>query len=281
MSRLEVAVDRGALLQFYEAIWGPMYESVLTLLGNSGTIIPMGDPKQGQPNATTFNTVGDEQVAFTWSEAPSLFDSSLDLTDPDSFQGIIPVVSFNGTDEEADTPDAAFWTQDDGAASEDVSVGAWVNLSLASSTQTVLAKWDSTSTREWAFQFDPTENLRLIVMDESQAVDARRIADAASTTGWHFVVATYDGTGGATAADGITLYEDGAVKASTATTNGSYVAMEDGAAPPSVGRLSATDSSYLASILAGGPLGPFHTRKVLSGDEVRRLYEVGRRALTV
>ena len=110
MARLEVAVNRGALLQFYEAMWAPAYEAVLAILGANGAVLPIGDPKHGQPNAATFKSVGDVQAVFTWSETPSTFDTPLDLTDPDSFQGIIPVVSFNGADEEADSPDAAFWS---------------------------------------------------------------------------------------------------------------------------------------------------------------------------
>ena len=79
-------------------------------MGTTGTILPIGDHKHGQPNATTFQTVGDQQVTFTWSEAPNAFDTALDLTNPDRFQGIVPVVTFNGTDEEADSPDASYWS---------------------------------------------------------------------------------------------------------------------------------------------------------------------------
>ena len=90
MARIEPAIDKGALLQLYSAMWGPIYEAVLNILGSTGTILPTGDPMHGQPNASTFASVGGEQVTLTWSETPLSFDTPLDLTDPASFQGITP-----------------------------------------------------------------------------------------------------------------------------------------------------------------------------------------------
>ncbi len=146
MARLEIPLASGSLLKFYEAMWGPIYEAVLSVLGSTGTVLPIGDPKHGQPNATTFTTVGEEQATFTWSEAPASFDTSLDLTSPDSFQGIVPVVDFNGTDEEADSPDAAYWTR----ALAAMSVGAWVNPETISGSDSILSKYSvNGDTREW------------------------------------------------------------------------------------------------------------------------------------
>ena len=65
MGRLEIAIQQGSALQLYEAMWGPVYEAVLNILGSTGVILPVGDPKHGQPNATTFKTVGEEQATFT------------------------------------------------------------------------------------------------------------------------------------------------------------------------------------------------------------------------
>ena len=154
MARIEVPVHSGSMLQLYQAMWGPIYESVLNVLGNTGTILPIGDPKHGQPNATTLTTVGEEQVTFTWSEAPNSFDTKLDLTDPASFQGIVPIVTFNGTDEEADSPDAAYWTRTLAVASW----GAWVKPVAGSANQTILSKHDSVGgTEEWIFGIDGSE----------------------------------------------------------------------------------------------------------------------------
>mgnify|MGYP001615982530 CR=1 FL=1 len=130
MSIVAPQIASGSLLQWRAVKQASLYEAVLRILGTTGTILPIGDRFHGQPNATTFQTVGDQQVTFTWSEAPNAFDTALDLTNPDRFQGIVPVVTFNGTDEEADSPDAAYWSRVRGV----FSVGVWVNLVDANST---------------------------------------------------------------------------------------------------------------------------------------------------
>ncbi len=92
MPGIEMGINQGSALQFYKAMWGPAYEAVLNILGSTGTVLPIGDPDHGQPNATTFETVGEEQATFTWSEAPGSFDTSLDLTDSDGFQRNQPIL---------------------------------------------------------------------------------------------------------------------------------------------------------------------------------------------
>ncbi len=52
------------------------------------------------------------------------------------------------------------------------------------------------------------------------------ITDTALSTGWHFLAATYDSSGGSTAASGIILYVDGVAVDITAFNETSYVAME-------------------------------------------------------
>jgi len=263
-------------LQVYEALWGPMYEAVLTLLGSNGTILPIGDPYHGKPNATTFKTVGGEQVTFTWSEAPASFATSLDLADPANYQGVIPVVTFNGTDEEADSPDAAYWTR----ALAVMSVGAWVNMTDASSSA-ILSKYDSGSNaREWIFRLNGSDLLDLVLYDEDAAGNEfiASVADVATAQNiWAFVVATYDGSADAS---GINLYADGALVASTDTDQANFVSMRDKGWVVGLGQ-HRTGSDIFDGKMAGGPLGPFFTQKQLSADEVRRLYEVGRRALAL
>ncbi len=53
---------------------------------------------------------------------------------------------------------------------------------------------------------------------------------------WHHVAVTYDGRGGATAADGITVYIDGVPVALVRINHPAYVAMENLAAPLQIGR---------------------------------------------
>lgn len=280
----------GGLLKLYQALWAPYYDAVLRVLGSSGVLLPIGDPHHGQPDAATFTTKGGEQVAFTWSEAPGAFDTALDLTDPGSFQGIMPLVALNGTDEEADTPDAAIWSPGDGANDSPMSIGAWVKVT-GGVASVILARFDNTSAaevREWRFMVDSNNKVEFQVFDESGNAGATRISDAAITASvWEFVVATYDGTGGADAmgtsgavVDNATIYVNGAVVASTASDNGSYVAMEDLSTTTTFAhRLFGGPAQLFDGSVVGGPLGPFYTPKELTADEVRGLYDLGRAAL--
>jgi len=270
---------------------GMMYAHVLEILGSTGTILPIGDPASGKPNATTFTTIGDIQAVFTWSEAWSAFDGHDALADSDTFpyryQGIIPIVKFNGTDEEADSPDATYWSRGDGTTDSAFSIGAWVNFPAATARQTILSKNKSTTgatAREWIFDVEADETFRLMIRDESAAVQPFRKANNVLVADvWHLLVATYDGTGGTTAANGIVMYDNGAVAASTATNDASYVAMENTTALVNLGFVigASANVELYAGFMAGGPLGPFFTQVVLTADQIDRLYNLGRRALGV
>ena len=61
------------------------------------------------------------------------------------------------------------------------------------------------------------------------------VSDSAISTGWHLFSCTYDGTGGATAANGVILYVDGAVVNSTGTNNANYTAMQNDAEEVRIG----------------------------------------------
>ena len=284
MARLEPAIANGSLLKLYRALWAPYYEAALRILGSTGTILAIGDPAHGQPTASTFTTKGEEQVAVTWSEAPSLFDTPLDLTDPASFQGIVPILSLNGTDEEADAPDTNYWSRGDGANDFAFSVGAWVNIS-GTARKMILAKFDATAPiQEWIFDIAVTSNaLRLLCRDDSAAINVNRTADAGLTQDmWTHVIATYDGAGGATAMDTVKLYQQGIAVASTAANNAGYVAMENGTSALEFAHsvdVGPTVVDLFDGKIAGGPIGPFFTQKELAADEVRALYDLGRAGL--
>lgn len=282
MSRLEVGIKSGSPLQLYEAMWGPIYEAVLNILGTTSTILPIGDFHHGQPNTTTFKTVGEEQITFTWSLPPASFDTPLNLTSRDSYQGIVPIMTFNGIDEEAHSPDAAYWSRGDGSNDSPVSMGVWVKVGNIAAVTYMLARW-AVSNLEWLFGIDDSEQPLFIIRDDSAGAQANITSDTALTQDtWAYIVITYDGTGGATAlADpNAVIYINGAKVASTITNNGSYVAMEDKTVTTGLG-LDQADSVYFNGSMAGGPLGPFFSPTELSADAVLRLYEIGRRALAL
>jgi len=178
--------------------------------------------------------------------------------------------TFNGTDEDLIIADHADFRFDDGAA-EAVS---WVFLALVDDTaaiRTPISKWSESfggESREWKIEIAADDTLVLRLYDETNDEECSRASDTAVTIDvWKVFIVTYDGSGGATAADGITLYENGAVVASTATNNASYVSMVGGGGSVRVG--SYLDSAgNRAGFYDGQMTWPMVVGKELSADEV-------------
>jgi len=260
----------------------PLYAQIRDILGPTGTIIPIGDTAQENSARTTVTTLGGQEVVFTYSEAISSFATPPTIAGP----GRIPIATFNGTDEEADTPGVAYWSRDDENGANGFSIGLWANVTAMGVLRSLLGKWDTTTAlqlREWLFSVESNSLLMLRLYDESVNAVSYRASDAIITAGsWRFFVATYDGRGGATAANGITFYDNGAVLASGATNSGSYAGMEDLATLPSLGAYLGTNSApfdFYNGKMAGGPLGPFFTQTELSAADITRLYNIGKSAL--
>ena len=264
-------------LQELQALWAPVYEGVLNLTG--GTMMPFGDPNHGQPNATTFTSIGDELVTWTWSEAPASFDTPLDLTSPSFYQGLIPFIDLNGTDEEADTPDAPWATFDDGGGANGFSIGMWLNFP-SGGNRNLLSKWDdSAAIQEWQLLL-VSNTPAVYVRDDSAAVTCDRTADAAVSNGiWQHLGVVYDGGGGATAANGITFYVNGEPFASTATNTGTYVGMEDGTSKVKLFHRIAGGGGgerYYDGKVAGACCGPVISTTQLTADQMKRYFQLTR-----
>ena len=239
------------------------YQTVLDILGPTGVILPLVDDIVTNGFGPTFNTVGGEAATFTWSGLP--FDT------PPGLQGTNPVVTFNGNDERAHTPDAAFWSRA-GAA---FSVGAWINLVDATSS-TILSKYDAAGdAREWLLYTNGSDQLLLDLYDESEANNPNivTVGDSALPQGvWVFVVATYDG---AVNASGIQIYQDGSVVVSKDDTDAAFLGLEDLGGTVNLGFFNASVTSLFHGKMAGGPLGPFFTQTELTADQVISLYQLG------
>lgn len=253
-------------------LWAPYYEAVLTILGSTGLIIPIGDTNHENSGRTTCTTVGGEAIVFTYSKDVTTWDT------PPVTQGParMPVYDFDGVDEEADSPDAAYWTRADAA----FSIGAWVNLTDATDSE-ILTKYSETGdTREWRFGFDSSDLLALRIYDE---VDAQNdaisvVADGATSEGsWVFVVGACLGV----VETDMNLYSNGATVAQTQADSGDFGIARDTASTVKLGFQDSTPASLFDGAMIGGPLGPFFTQKELSADEVLRLYQLGRAALGV
>ena len=253
-------------------LWAPLYEAVLDILGTTGVIIPMGDTNHEAANRTTVTTVGENASVFTYNEAVSAFDTPPYSKGP----GRIPIITFNGTDEEANTPDAAYWTR----ALAAMSMGICVNLTDATSSTLLGKNTTSGNQREWFWHLGADDKVMIMCYDEDDVAtpDAaiQTVQDAALTASegvWTFLAATYDGSANAS---GLNLYQDGVLMASTDTDDVNFASMRDGTSIVELG--VAEFGNFLDGAVAGGPLAPFFTQVELTADAVKRLYQLGRAA---
>ena len=157
---------------------------------------------------------------LTWSEDVSAFDT------PPVELGSGYAVTFNGTDEEGDTPDSDELSFGDGAVDQPFSIVALVNPSDATDS-TILSKLNvNIGGGEWRFFLDGSDHPHLELQDQSTDKHlGRSDATALAQNTWSLLVATYNGTG---AEPGIRIYLNGVRVDDTSNTSAGYVAMENG-----------------------------------------------------
>lgn len=272
-------------------LWSPYYANREQVLGATATLVNFGDQENfGKVNAATgtglrFSSTG---LAPTWthSEPLSAWDTPFDLTLESNWQGLAPILTFNGTDEEMDSPSAAYWYRDD-SGSNPFSFFCWVNMTDAT-TSTIFARDDRTTgstNRIFKFLLESTDKLFLYLIDDSEgALEARSDASTLSEGVWHHVGFTYDSAGGASASAGINLYTDGVVVDDTTNDSGTYTAMEDKSVAAQLGHHENTagnPTDFFDGQMAGGPFCPFFTQVELTAAHVANLYQVERLGLHV
>lgn len=262
-------------IEAMQALWGRLYRALDELLGPTCTQLPLGDPTYGLATATTFTGRRKETVGlaptWTWSEAPSAFDAPLRPTWESSYQGIIPILELNGSDEEADTPDAAYWTSASG-----FSLALWILLDDITSVD-LLGRWDLTTgseLREFRLFVDSSSQLSGVVYDETANAQIGQLSARALVAGrWYHLAMTY---GGGTTSTSVRLYVNGARDDTATSASGAFVAKQNTATLTRLGMNIATgggQGSFFNGKLAGGPAGPLFEQAEWTPMAVRALYE--------
>ena len=284
MTAIAPKLHSGSLVDHFRPIWAGYYSAVENIIGNGGIIVPLLDPDH-VTSATTFTQRAHHtdglDATWTYTEAPTAFDTPHDLSDLEKYQGCIPFIEMNGSDEHLETPDADYWHRDDAGGANGFSIGAWINQDNSDADQFILGKTGG-GTVEWRLNVRPGYILRTGMFDPSLTEYVGSDGDAAGwgANQWTFVAAVYNGVGGASAAAGITQYVNGTTLASTAwywPQNSAYVGMENTSGIVEIGRDG--NQSFFDSRMAGGPMSPFWTTKQLTAQEVYRLYLLGAAAM--
>ncbi len=140
--------------------------------------------------------------------------------------------------------DNAAFTFGDGSDDSPFSIAIWAYYESNAATQILVAK-HAAANQEWQLYINVNDKLIFQIIDQDGGGQAEFItSDEAITDGWHFFVATYDGRGGVLAYEGMKLYIDYTLVASTGTSTGSYDSMNDYAADVGVGAYAAGTSIW-------------------------------------
>ena len=153
---------------------------------------------------------------------------------------------FDGVDDYVDCGDSDVFSFGDGVNDFPFSVSFWIKWGTVETYKAVLGKDGGTALREWAILTDNSspQKLRFYLKDNGgnsqQSIDTTTTFVAGQ---WYHITATYDGSGGVNAADGLTFYVDGIAETPTNIIKQSYTAMANTVAPFNMGRYYA-DSTY-------------------------------------
>jgi len=264
----------GSLYAEKQAIWAPAYEARLGIIGSTGIIVPLFDANHENAGRTTTTSIGEEQLVYTHESALTDWDVPPTFIGPST----IPLLTFNGTGEQTDTPDINYFSRDD-TSGEPWSLGFW-GTSTAAGSNMVMSKYAGGNI-EWRFAVI-TGRGQLEISDQSVQKYINRAGATQMSAGvLSFIVATYDGAGGASAADSIHLYFNGVLDDGSATNDAAYVGMENGTAKMEIGARSYGSSNIYEGTMVGGPLGPIFTQIELTADQVLELYQHDRALLGV
>jgi len=205
----------------------------------------------GNFRALWLPTAADTTTNTDPSSPSRLWTYDADISARITTQGSGVVVSYSGTSQYATAPDAADLSFGNGLVDSPFTLIALANVTNTAARRNIFSKFRSDNANaEYNWEINSTDKLRLSLWDASVATGPNRTSDAAITQGaLHLFGASYSGVGGATAASGITLYEDAAVIASTATNQPTYVAMENGTNIPTISGWSDDQSQGMVGSL--------------------------------
>jgi len=154
------------------------------------------------------------------------------------------------------------------------SLEAWVKLDILGTDFPIAGKGMYNTDGEWCLYVNSSNVITFILFDESvnDTYERGKYTSALSANTWYHIVATYDGRGGTSANDGMSLYLDGSSVAVTKTDGGTYVAMENLTHSVWIGRGDLVDTNYTKGNLDEVKI----YNRVLSAAEVTKNWKHGK-----
>lgn len=181
-------------------------------------------------DSLVYNNVSTKNGESSGMNTTNLVQSNISRKVPYSSYSI----NFDGSLDSFDCGDSNDFSFGNGTTDSPFSISAWINTKTVA-TQSILSKYvqSPTTSREWLFYMDSANKFRLILVSGGISVFTTTTV-AVPTNTWVNVVSTYDGRGGADAADGIKLYFDGVEQSTVVTNNANYVAMSNSTTPVNI-----------------------------------------------
>lgn len=171
-------------------------------------------------------------------------------------------------------PDNAAFSFSDTTGTNPFSLAGWIYYSPNGDDQYLITKNAvlGASGGEWSLAINAVDKLVFVTNSRTTSTASFIKTNQVIAPGWHFIVATYDGRGGSTAADGKNLYVDGALVTDvTRTTQAGYEYMIDSPATVMISGFTQT-SGVKTGFLNDKADNVAIFNKVLSITEVASLY---------
>jgi len=171
-------------------------------------------------------------------------------------------IDFDGVDDYIDCGDNDNLSFGDASNDSPFSISAWIKIGQTTAQGIVTKYGSGSSTREYTF-YTTGGKLRLLLWGNGTNNFATGTTTLSTDT-WYHIACTYDGRGGSTAYNGITLYIN-AVAESVTTSGGSYTVMSNTSQPLYLGKEN-------AKLIQGNIANSQIYNRALSATEVLQNY---------
>jgi chitodextrinase len=160
-------------------------------------------------------------------------------------------LSFDGVDDYAQVAGPLNLSFGNGTSDTPFTIETWIRPTNVALKQNLIGRWggDNASQEYKLCILGSTIRIDLRDSSRSAVVSAYVNGDLTALNGaWHHIAVTYDGRGGATAANGITIYIDGVPATLARQNSAAYVAMQASTATLQIGHESNSWRQYVGGL---------------------------------